>query len=110
MDSDWYTPGRPRREQAGRRIVDDIGRGSIARIVRPGVDRILEKRHRAVEEPEVAAAGMEARRGDREVVLLGVEAVEKVAVGVVADPAERIHGIERGEQRVAEVPETQAPL
>src|SRR4051794_20356767 len=79
--------GGPGREQAGRGIVRDVRGRAIARVVGPGVDRLLEEADRAVEEGEVTTAGMEARRGDREVVLLGIVAVEVVAVGVLTDPA-----------------------
>ena len=84
-------------------LYDDIGRHTVQRVIGPRIDRVLEEPDRAVEEAEVAAAGMEARRRDREVVFLGVETVEIVAAGIVADPVKRVHGIERGEERIAEV-------
>src|SRR5208337_3605367 len=96
--------GRRHGEEACRRVVRDVPRLTIGWIVRPSVDRILEETDRAVSEGEVAAAGVEARGGDRKVVFLVVVTVKGIAVGVgvVADPAPRVHRKDRAEKRVAE--------
>src|SRR5271157_395664 len=94
--------GRRHGEEACRRVVGDVRRLTIDWIVRPSVDRILEEPHRTVEEGEVAAAGMKAGGGDRNVRFLVVVTVEIRSREVGADPAEGVHGKDRGEKRVAE--------
>src|SRR5271157_1413072 len=70
--------GRRHGEEACQRVVRDVRRLTIDWIVRPSVDRILEEPHRTVEEGEVAAAGMKAGGGDRNVGFLVVVTVKKV--------------------------------
>src|SRR5271157_3300493 len=94
--------GRRHGEEACRRVVRDVRRLTIDWIVRPSVDRILEEPHRTVEEGEVAAAGMKAGSGDRNVGFLVVVTIKTTTTGVVANPAEGVHGKDRGEKRVAE--------
>src|SRR5271157_2086315 len=104
--------GRRHGEEACRRVVRDVPRLTIGWIVRPSVDRILEETDRAVSEGEVAAAGVEARGGDRKVVFLVVVTVKVIAVGVgvVADPAEWVHRKDRAEKRVAEKTRDPGPV